>query len=352
MKSTILASIICFLLVACKSSNEHIYKQPEFPIVNEKVSYKFLTDDLGFNSIYDMVIYENCIYIIAYNAENQMYLHSYDINTGKKLESRIKLGNGPGELIYPGISYFDYDTGHLYFYDKVKQTSVKFDLSDNISLINTKQNFSTPWITHDFPLSGIGEIVVTSADNYSNDYRISLYDIENRNVLSKYDIFPLEKNSEARHIVYQTDRADVSLDKKYLVLGTSYGSILEIFDINKGIQLKNINYFIEPTIKMRGSTFDIEDTVLGFNDIFATSKYVYAAYDGENQGDVTINDFFNNIAVFDYKGHPVSLSRIGNTVERLCVDENSGKIYCVLTLKAGEVKIAMLHITDIFGKNK
>ena len=352
MRSTICASIICLSLVACKSSNENIYKQPEFPTVNNKASYKFLTDDLGFNSVDDMFIYENCIYIIAYNAENQMYLHSYDINTGKKLESRIKLGNGPGELIYPGISYLDYDTGHLYFYDKIKQTSVEFDLSDNTSLINTTQKFSTQWITHDFPLSGVGEIVVTSADNHSNDYRISLYDLENRNLLSKYDIFPLEKISEERHIVYQTDRADVSPNKKYLVLGTSYGSILEIFDISKGIQLKNTKYFIEPTIKRRGSTYDIDDTVLGFNDIFATSKYIYTAYDGENRGDAPINDLFNNIAVFDYKGHPLSLSRIGNTVERICVDENSGNIYCVLTLKTGEVKIAILPIIDILGKNK
>lgn len=335
------------LLVSCELSHEEVYKAPEFKNVKKLQQLEFLTDDLGFNLVNDIFKYNDCLYIVAYDVKSKTYLHAYDANTGEKIESAINYGNGPGELIYPGISYFDYDTGHLFFYDKVRQISVEYSLTDGVSLIETKSTSDTPWTTHSFPIDGLGEITMTSArigQDGEREPRITIYD-DKHAIKFQYDCFPIE--NELQYIVYQRDRADVSVDKKHLVVGTSYGSILEIFDISDGLQVKKIKYFVEPTLILRDGNYNNDDTILGFNDVFASDKFIYAAYDGENYGSVPVNDFFNNIAVFDYKGNPISLLRLNNTVERICIDEKIHKVYCVLTLRTGEVKIASFNISDV-----
>ena len=347
--SKIYITIIFYLVLmaSCNNSGDQTYRMPEFAQVKDVEEIKFLTDDIGVNSVSDIFKYRDCLYLIAYDAHTQTILHAYDIKTGKRIYSAIRYGNGPGELIYPNISYFDYESGHLYFYDKVKQSCFEYVISDQVSLISDQMSTNTPWITHYFPIQGVGELTMKAIkediDNQTKDVRISLID-NSRQIVSEYNIFPINHDKNILHAVYQSDRADVSTDKKHLVVGTSYGSILEVFDITKGIKPKTVKYFVEPTLILREGRYNNDDTIIGFNDLFASNEYIYAAYDGENYGDVPASEFFNNIAVFDYNGTPTYLLRLNDRVERICVDEETGEIYIVLKLRSGEVKIAELNM--------
>ena len=108
-------------MVSCNNYINQVYRTPDFPYVTDVNNIKFLTDDICVNTVSDIFKYGEHLYIIAYDAQNQTYLQAYDIKTGERLYSTIRYGNGPGEIIYPNISYFDYDSGHLHFYDKVSE---------------------------------------------------------------------------------------------------------------------------------------------------------------------------------------------------------------------------------------
>ena len=299
-------------MVSCNNYTNQVYRTPDFPYVTDVNNIKFLTDDICVNTVSDIFKYGEHLYIIAYDAQNQTYLQAYDIKTGERLYSTIRYGNGPGEIIYPNISYF-------------------------------------PWITHYFPIKSLGNLTMMAikegASEQLNNARISLINDQNQ-VVSEYNNFPIESDKNIQYAVYQTDRADISMDKQHLIVGTSYGSILEIFDITEGIMPKTVKYFVEPTLILREGKYNNDDTIIGFNDLFASNQYIYASYDGENYGNVPACDFFNNIAVFDYNGMPVILLRMKNRVERICVDEEAGEIYAVLKLHSGEVKIAKLNMRE------
>lgn len=342
--------VITLLIVSCRPSDGSAYRIPEFKSVNTLEKIEFLTDDLGFNSVNDIFKHGNYLYVIAYDFKSQYFLHVYDIKTGEHVRSSIKYGNGPNEIIYPGISYFDYETGHLFFYDKVKQELYQYSVTDDILLVNSRALSLSPWLTNYFQVSEDKYIRIQSnresSKEDSNNPRIALYD-NNNNLLYAYNNYPLSGDDSIRHIVYTTISGAMSINKKYIVTGTVYGGILEIFNVSDGINLSSVHYFVEPTLILRNGNFDNDDTILGFNDLFATPKYIYASYDGENYGDVPVTKFFNNIAVFDYKGRPIGKLRLNNTVERICVDEDNKKIYCVLTLKNGEVKLAEIDMNNI-----
>lgn len=336
-------------MVSCNNYTNQVYRTPDFPYVTDVNNIKFLTDDICVNTVSDIFKYGEHLYIIAYDAQNQTYLQAYDIKTGERLYSTIRYGNGPGEIIYPNISYFDYDSGHLHFYDKVSERIFEYDLSNQVSLVAENISTNFPWITHYFPIKSLGNLTMMAikegASEQLNNARISLINDQNQ-VVSEYNNFPIESDKNIQYAVYQTDRADISMDKQHLIVGTSYGSILEIFDITEGIMPKAVKYFVEPTLILREGKYNNDDTIIGFNDLFASNQYIYASYDGENYGNVPACDFFNNIAVFDYNGMPVILLRMKNRVERICVDEEAGEIYAVLKLHSGEVKIAKLNMRE------
>ena len=78
------------LMVSCNNSGDQTYRMPEFAQVKDVEEIKFLTDDIGVNSVSDIFKYRDCLYLIAYDAHTQTILHAYDIKTGKRIYSAIR----------------------------------------------------------------------------------------------------------------------------------------------------------------------------------------------------------------------------------------------------------------------
>ena len=175
--------VITLLIVSCRPSDGLVYRIPEFKSVNTLEKIEFLTDDLGFNSVNDIFKHGNYLYVIAYDFKSQYFLHVYDIKTGEHVRSSITYGNCPNEIIYPGISYFDYETGHLFFYDKVKQELYQYSVTDDILLVNSRALSLSPWLTNYFQVSEDKYIRIQSnresSKEDSNNPRIALYDNNN-----------------------------------------------------------------------------------------------------------------------------------------------------------------------------
>ena len=269
-------------MVSCNNYTNQVYRTPDFPYVTDVNNIKFLTDDICVNTVSDIFKYGEHLYIIAYDAQNQTYLQAYDIKTGERLYSTIRYGNGPGEIIYPNISYFDYDSGHLHFYDKVSERIFEYDLSNQVSLVAENISTNFPWITHYFPIKSLGNLTMMAikegASEQLNNARISLINDQNQ-VVSEYNNFPIESDKNIQYAVYQTDRADISMDKQHLIVGTSYGSILEIFDITEGIMPKAVKYFVEPTLILREGKYNNDDTIIEY--VNAINEYRNMSHDND-----------------------------------------------------------------------
>jgi len=345
----LLCSVFLLLVLSC---NEDVsdYSAPKFKKVVEDPKIEYIGDVLPFNKIDNIFRYKDRLYVIAYHHKQKNYLHVYDVNDGTHLYSSLHQGNGPGEIIYPGAAHFEYETGMLYFYDVVRAQAFSFHIGDSLTFINQTVTDDSVLLSQQFPASDGSDISVNSyfVPNPRSKVKPAPRIIKRdpyRDTLAVYDIFPEIEDQKMLGAVDLSHNVSLSPDRSHLAIASLMGSILEIFEISEDkIDASAKKYFVEPEHDTNNKSYSLEDTILGFCDIFLTNKYVYGAYDGENYGTVSRDKLHNNIAVFDFEGHPRELYKLGHRVHKLCVDEELGKIYCLIWTGEEDMRLASIDI--------
>lgn len=336
--------IILFLLYSCKSDS--LYNAPRFTH-KKVVDLELLSDNLSFNSVNDMYIYDNYVIIVAFDNNTSTYIHIYDKNTGKHIRSGVQRGRGPNETIFGQFnSHFDPRTGVVSMFDFMNRSIIKMDISkfligDAGAIYSTE--FHPNFNTKVFPLNDSMFLWINNFSPVSVDKAARFIVTDDLgDAIYELDKFPYDENTWFRYNLYNSLYYDITPDRDKLAIISNYGLVVEIYELlNDSIRERTTKYYIEPTIGNE-KEYNNDDTILGVNDVYVTDSAIYSAYDGEHYGNVPSSQFYNNIAVFDWNGNPKSLYKTNMRVLRVCCDDNTDELYAVVENKDESTYLARI----------
>lgn len=322
--------LILFVLVlgGCKPEQDASlhFKQH----VNARVER--ISDDIGFEIVSDFFVYKDYIVVIAYDEITDAFVHVYNKKTGEKIHSTLFYGRAQTEALMCRSSFMDYDKGIVYIYDQMKKALLSIDL-DTI-LQNSQALISSceiayeinNWITSIVPLDLEEYLIIENPGiNVDDSYRFKLIG-NTGNILSQYNDFPILREEE-RFELYNYSKVSISPDKTTLIIGTSFGSILEIFDIkDKRFFLKHRHIYVNPDL-----TGGLSTCTIAFNDIHVNDAKIYAIYDG-NVKVVDVTDPYQicrDIAIWDFNGNPKLKIQTDQRLEQLYYSEKEDMIYAI-----------------------
>ena len=333
-----LLTIFVLLIIQSCTSDTTLYKMPKFKSTSTG-EFEVVSDDLYFGHVVDLFIYESYAIVVGYN-EN-CYLHIYNKNNGELLNRAIYKGRGPKELAAnPDFVEFDTTSGILTIPNNSKGVNITCSIK---GIVNNEpdaiyEDFSTQnnFVNNCFPIAENKTLYMYNYSPMKKDTaNLCRFSIENDQgeTLSKYTKYPhpYEENTFLRWNFYNPGNYSIcySSDKEKFAIGISRGAILETFSISdNNITPLSVSHFIDPEFN---GTLQELNYILGFIDLFATDKYVYAVFDGDNY--VVGSSFYDigqNLVQFDWSGKPLQKINMGVRMEKICIDPNSNTLYALI----------------------
>ena len=346
----ILAAAAC---LSCEDGNG--YREPEF-LSERTAGFELIGETLPMSSVGDIHIYGDCILVCGHDTVSGNTFHVYSKESGERLMSSIQFGGDPG-CTYAGYEMSTLHNGTMSYVDHIENMELAFSVDDMLH-----QN--VPTVMQSFILRpgsnirtwSMGEQLLylnnTYTDSLSGTSRLELYDKSLGRIVSASDIRPIE-NPYLGECVYSTVSGDVSPDGSKAVFGTWRGAILETYSIMDSIRLISLNRYIEPLVKIllrhnhRSHHYEhMEQSRLGFRDIFAGNDRIYTAYDGINKVKYMPEDapMFTRVAVFGWDGQAIELISTGMEIGRLCCDEKENTVYAVTKDRDGRLRLGRLQL--------
>ncbi len=351
-----LTFVIC---IGCKSSQEREFHMPVFNDESD-TKIEIISDELfGINSVLDIYSYKEYIVVIAYDAENDNFLHIFNHN-GEKLCDAVQNGRGPKEVLRIDNSWIDNVNGDVGFVNQMqnKMVCVNIDslLSDGAKTISEIGMILPGWLEFTCPIPARDrKIIIQNVSPVKDTTGFPRITVEDRfgEIIAQHKDFP-EPDPQKRYIMYNESIVSISPNGRNLAIGTLWGGILEIYSLEEGLELKNVKYFIKPDfIAHSGYGEPNEKTQYGFRDIDASNEYIYSVINGEVYSELyslytgverTAKLICNNISVFDWTGTPVKKINTDYEIERFCIDENDEIVYAVVTDSLGRPFLGKFHI--------
>lgn len=338
MRYTIIISIVLILFTSCSPSNK-VY--PDFK--QETVTdWEFLTDDILINMSSDLYSYKD--YLILFAKLDDKCMHVYDKHTGVLIGSFLSYGRGRKEII-TGLNQvrFDSEAGVFTIFDFMKKTKLQFRfdelLTSGLDAITEEVMMYDNCLRSCYVLDDEMFLQINSISLSNDDFTDRIVIRKDDETLHSYDNFMMPL-SGASTFLYLYSHSDLSPNKKHLVIGTSYGAYLEIFNLERGIHNSYAGRFGKYIYNQSGSNIDVEGSTYGFYDFFATDNEVYCIFDGKNT--LYGSFFFSDIAIFNWDGTPECLLKTNQKLEKICVDSEDNTIYAV-TWTDGIYRLAKLN---------
>lgn len=347
MSREVLLASLLLLVFSCTRGQ---YREPEFAVEHEK-TFQIISDELYVNLTYDLWHYKSFLLVPVADLQTGHNLWIYNKSSGERIWSGINTGRGPGETI-GGVLDTYFENGVLSFYDRMKGRVIRYEVD---SILAGKFDFKEE--VYDVPVwatkmieTGNLKLFVNNVGYESSDLQsISRFEMIDKSgeIMCKCDFHPIE-DAQKRFFMYGTSMYSVSSEKRMMVVATSLGSILEVYEVYEdSVKLKNVNYFYEPDFDLIPGSYDFnERTVLGFNDVFATNDRIYTVYDGE------VNPYWNDedrltytkIAVFDWDGNPLELIHTDYKIDKIAYSEEDNTIYAAVKDRDGIMYLAKMEL--------
>ncbi|MBQ6087204.1 MAG: hypothetical protein IJK96_04005 [Bacteroidales bacterium] len=349
-KVAIFIFILLFLLSGC-SQKDKGYALPEFKKV-EQASFEIIGEELlGVNASTNLLPYKSYLILVAYDASNKNCLHIFDKN-GKPVISTVRIGRGPGEILFPGNPSFDRENGILTFFDLIGKKTLAIDinlLSESGQLIDSiieeYRELSYPTLSR---LTNKGRVDFNGVLPLGKDTgpRFVYVDYTTNDTLTFND-YPLKFGDDAwdKYYMYDTNTMmELSPKGDKMAICSQWCGILETFSIGSEFKLISTSYFAEPKYsgqKNGGGMIISDEAILVFNDIYTTDKELLCAYDGGQRGQSIPGNWYNKIAIFDWKGKPIKEIITDKRIEQLCMTQE-GQIFALVNNALGECYLAKL----------
>ena len=344
--AAVTAAAISLMICSCSEAE---YGAPEFPVERES-EWEIISDELYVNLTYDMWEYKSYLLVPIADLQTGHNLWIYDKNTGKRVWSGINDGRGPGETI-GGIRKTYFKDGILTYYDDMKGSILRYNVDSLLSGVFsfTEEVYDAPSWTTTIVEAGDCRLFVNNVGFASNQrHKVSRFELldPSGDTLDLYDFWPI-KDIYERFYIYGSRIYSTSSDNTKLVIGTSCGAVMELYEINKVIRPIAVRYFHEPDIDLVPGGYDFNShTVCGFYDLYAVEDRIFAVYDGE------VNPFMNDgdrltytkIAIFDWEGNPIELIHTDYSIDKIAYSEAENTIYAAVADRDGIMYLAKLEL--------
>jgi len=340
---------IAVLFTHSCSRDVSLFKMPKF--TNTGIGeFEVISDDLYFGYVVDLFIYESYAIVVGYNED--CYLHIYNKNNGELLNSAIHKGRGTNELAAnPKFVEFDSTTGTLIIPNISKGVKINCSIE---GIVNNEpdaiyEEFSNlnNFVENCFSITENNTLYMYNYSPMKKDTaNLCRFSIGNAqgDILSKYTEYPhpYEENTFLRWNFYNPGNYSLSYspDKEKFAIGISRGAILETFSVSDNVITPlSVSHFIDPELN---ETSEEVNYVLGFLDLSATDKYVYAVFDGVNYviGGSSFYDVGQNLVQFDWKGKPLQKINMGVRIEKIYVDDDTNTLYALIKSEDKECALA------------
>lgn len=326
--------LLLLLLPGCQRKPEGKYSLPQPREVREG-SVTRLTEEIHLNTYEALWVDADYYILTGYDRQTDCFVHLYDRTSGLPVAHLVGKGRGPDELISVTSSW--YADGILYLYSGTGNRSCFLDLGRwkqekryfLEELLPENENFG------DILLGDLHYGVAlwnrSFLDNTLRSHeRIRLLD-RHSGELRTYDEYPLDDRYKTWRM-YNQPVVSVSPGFRKMVLTSSCnsGCIMEVFDLMPSIQLRKCAYFIEPSFKTDGNSFEPEsDLRVGIISCSSDSQGFVVALDGETSVkasfDGEASTWFNKLIWFDWEGNPLKQVTVDFNLLRLALSD--GKVY-------------------------
>ena len=302
-----------FLLCSACNSGVQDYAYPTFPR-NEKLTGEILQEDLAMNPPLDIFCTER--YVVMLSLRDNLLLHFFDKETGKYVGSQLNYGRGANEFLRCDNFNYDPKKHIVSFNNATKQTLTRFVLTDSATCCNfetVRREGGEPKYHTIFAMPDNGYLVAQAP--IDGEAWLQRFDSTGRLIgtCTKALTDPLERNSSDGQ-----SWAALSPDSKHYARISTYGCILQIYDIEREcITEKFTGRYIRPIGKVEepyGFRFMPEETIMGACDLYATNDYLVAPMLN------SCKDSVSTIVVWNWDGDPIAQFETGHLVAKLCID--------------------------------
>lgn len=322
--------ITTLILTSCKQQHQELTFTPPVFQNTTHLEGRVLVDTFVMGRCFNIDHYNNYLLVSAYRGDKEL-INFFDKNSGECIKSILRPGRGPGEALSLRDFDVDHSTGKVLFYDVMSKKLITFYI-DSVIMSNDVKNhiYAKNYPIYMYKILQGNHCYIAEGGYKDNGKDIRLSIIYKDSTIYKYYKFPNVKVSgtDENGIIpayIHGSKLTISPNKKQIAYATSYGAILEIFDVDSNqIKLNTIKGYYRPTYTLEKNNIKTipGETIWGFIDLYAVNNYIYAIFSGSTDSKDT-----KNIGVFDWKGNPVKLYTTDYRLEKICVDEKKNKIY-------------------------
>lgn len=320
-----------------KNDTPLIFFDDSIKIVHERDSH--INDDfLGY--IEGITCNDSYLIVMDYHSGESFSL--FDINSGEMIGRFGVIGQGPNELQLGTYGYIEKDFFYI-FYDPTGYIA-KY----NIGYLAKDLNYS-PEIVFKYNIdeaqfsriSLINDSVFLGAGTYNSKFQYALF---NKSVIDY--CMEIHNSSDLSFNKYHKFLSNQGIlvkqpDGNNLAYSVNYSSNIDFFSVESNevkilnsLRLNKPNYTPIQTGELNRVS-PSKDDYIGYLDLSATDKYLYALYtDKKIYYNGVYNDFNSNIIlVFDWNGNPICKYELPNNAYYISVNEYLGRIYAVVRNK-------------------
>ena len=290
-------------------------------------------------------------YLIVYDLHSGDSYTLFDRKTGAYITRFGTIGQGSGEIPAGCYGYmlnkcFSVLDNQTRVVMKYKLDALRSDKTDGENPVRlTKYDIPDSQISR---LIAIDDSTFLGAGTYQSRYQYLLFN-KNSDVLDYgVDIYNASDESFNQYTKYLSNQGDLVMqpEKKFFAYSLNFSSNLDIIEnINGKIKLKKSLRFGNPIYKpgaeadgLYQSVDMTEDTQVGYINLCATTKYLYALYSDKK---IYENGRKSNLVlVFDWEGNAIRKYLLDADAHYIAVDEIGQKIFAAVKNTEGGWSIA------------
>lgn len=265
---------------------------------------------------------------IVLGLQDDLWLHEYDLTTGKHIASHIPQGQGPEEVVN-AVSVSSANDSTIEFFDIAVFKARKFSKSpyESIATMSVRPLFRSAINAWDL---GDNRQLVFAPYVSEDEIEKRSYAITNEAIDTAYYVYNQlpEIFSERPKVLFMMCAQTVSPDKNHFASMTSTGGAIEFFAIEGDSIVETFSAYPYP-LKFKDDMFDGEP-VVGFTAACSSNDDVYASFAGTtNAADAT------KIGVWSWDGTPVEQIDTDCQIVRLARQQSSGKMFGIVKTEGG-----------------
>jgi len=306
-----LIGLLLFIVAAC---NEHI-DRPNIDFTYDpesitKLESRVASESDSLISPLRIEIFDN--YAVVGDVRSSIFLHLFDLETGRKLQSFGKIGRGPGEFQNIQFLQFHPDSLKLYAHDaSLSRTSV-FRFKPDIQLFDydTLLQIKNDGLTIEVSAMNDGRLVT---NGMIGNKRVAIF---NKNGEYLYDIGKLpgqlNESFNARMQAHRTF-SEFHFKTGNIILGNMNSDLIEIWS-PENEKIKEVRGPIgkDPVYRFQenGHSFQrTDETITSYVGITSNDKYIVGLYSGRTK-DQDYDNMGSYIHVLDADGNFINSYRL------------------------------------------